>query len=167
MTANYSSTDLIYGQSQGSSFGEITYSIIKNNSIQPAKVGLISYIPRELNDKLDAEIADYAAKYARETAADAAARKKAEAQQEAENPDGDLKFGFDDAPDDLDQDSDALAFAETVVPPQDDGLDAGGMDTAPINWDDDPMSDSKAENTAVPDFRDIEEPPDDLDDLLG
>lgn len=93
MTANYTTTDLIYGQKQGQSFGEITYTIIKNNSLQPAKVGLITYIPRELNDKLDGKILEYAEQYARESAVDAAAHKRAEAQEEKENPMGGLKFG--------------------------------------------------------------------------
>ena len=95
MTANYTTTDLIYGQNQGSSFGEITYTIIKNNSLQPAKVGLITYIPRELNDKLDEEIAKYSAEFARETAADAAAHKREEEKKEQENPYGGLSFGDD------------------------------------------------------------------------
>lgn len=95
MTANYTTTDLIYGQNQGSSFGEITYTIIKNNSLQPAKVGLITYIPRELNDKLDEEIAKYSAEFARETAADAAAHKREEEKKEQENPYGGLTFGDD------------------------------------------------------------------------
>ena len=86
MTANYTTTDLIYGQKQGQSFGEITYTIIKNNSLQPAKVGLITYIPKDLNDKLDAKILEYAAQFARETAADAAAHKQEEMEREKENP---------------------------------------------------------------------------------
>lgn len=98
MTANYTTTDLIYGQNQGSSFGEITYTIIKNNSLQPAKVGLITYIPRELNDKLDEEIAKYSAQYARESAADAAAHKREEQKKEEENPFGGLSFGDDTSP---------------------------------------------------------------------
>lgn len=69
MTANFTSTDLVYGATKGASFGEITYSIIKHNSLQPAKVGLISYIPKDLNDALDEEIAVYTEKYSRETAA--------------------------------------------------------------------------------------------------
>ena len=70
MTANFSTTDLIFGQEQGKSFGEMTYSIIKNSSVQPAKVGKISYIDKELNDKLDAEIEQYNDAFARESAAE-------------------------------------------------------------------------------------------------
>lgn len=91
MTANYSTTDLIYGQKQGQSFGEITYTIIKNNSLQPAKVGLITYIPRDLNEKLDAKILEYVAQFARETAAEAAAHKQEELEQEKTNPFGGIK----------------------------------------------------------------------------
>jgi len=93
MTANYSTTDLIYGQNQGKSFGEITYTIIKNNSLQPAKVGLITYIPKDLNDKLDKKILAYTEEFARESAVEAAAHKRAEAQEEKERPLGILKPG--------------------------------------------------------------------------
>ncbi|MPM01910.1 hypothetical protein SDC9_48150 [bioreactor metagenome] len=41
-------TDIIYRE-----FGEITYAIIKNNTIQLPDVGKISFIPKELNDELD------------------------------------------------------------------------------------------------------------------
>lgn len=40
-------------------FGEMTYCIIKNNSIQTPKVGRIAYIPYELNKKIDADVAKY------------------------------------------------------------------------------------------------------------
>jgi len=70
MTPNFSSTDLIFGQKVGESFGEMVYSIIKNNSVQPARVGLITYIDKSLNDKLDAKIEQYNSEYARESAAD-------------------------------------------------------------------------------------------------
>lgn len=40
-------------------FGEITYCIIKHNSIQPPGVGKIEYIPRELNEILDKMVAEY------------------------------------------------------------------------------------------------------------
>lgn len=70
MTANFSVTDLIFGASVGASFGEIVYCIVKNNSVQPAKVGQISYIPKDLNDRLDVEIQEYMDKYSRETASE-------------------------------------------------------------------------------------------------
>jgi len=82
MEANFSPTDLIYGDSKGESFGEIAYSIIKHNSVQPAKVGLISYIPKDLNDELDAQIAEYDAKHKRESAVDAAKHEKEAKEQE-------------------------------------------------------------------------------------
>lgn len=47
LTPNFTPTDLIYRE-----FGEIVYCIIKNNSIQTPKVGIISYIPQDLNKKL-------------------------------------------------------------------------------------------------------------------
>lgn len=40
-------------------FGEITYCLIKNNSIQTPGVSKIQYIPRELNDTLDRMVAEY------------------------------------------------------------------------------------------------------------
>lgn len=54
MTAIFSPSDLIYRP-----FGEIVYCIIKRNSIQIPQVGTISYIPKELNDKLDEMIDAY------------------------------------------------------------------------------------------------------------
>jgi hypothetical protein len=42
--ARYSPSDIMYHE-----FGEITYSIIQNGSVQTPGVGLISYIPVELN----------------------------------------------------------------------------------------------------------------------
>ena len=118
MTANYTTTDLIYGQSQGSSFGEITYTIIKNNSLQPAKVGLITYIPRELKDKLDLEIAKYSAQYARETAADAAAHKREEQKQEEEHPFSGLR-----------------PVGQPTPPPAQQPLGMGGEEDAPLPLD--------------------------------
>lgn len=52
--ARFSPSDIIYRP-----FGEITYCIIKDNSIQPPGVGRIQYIPKELNDKLDQMVEDY------------------------------------------------------------------------------------------------------------
>lgn len=46
--ARFSPSDIIYRP-----FGEITYCIIRNNSITTPGVGKIQYIPKELNDKLD------------------------------------------------------------------------------------------------------------------
>lgn len=54
MEARFSPSDLMYRP-----FGEITYLLIKNNSIQTPEVGLIEYIPIELNKKLDKMIAEY------------------------------------------------------------------------------------------------------------
>ncbi|MFF2531563.1 type IV secretory system conjugative DNA transfer family protein [Brevibacillus sp. NPDC058079] len=52
--ARFSPADLIYRD-----FGEIVYCIIKNNSIQLPGVGIIQYIPNELNDKLDEMVQEY------------------------------------------------------------------------------------------------------------
>ncbi|WP_144537261.1 type IV secretory system conjugative DNA transfer family protein [Bacillus thuringiensis] len=63
--ARYSPTDIIYRE-----FGQITYCLIKNNSIQAPGVSKIEYIPRELNDLLDKMVAEYNAeqdkKYSKE-----------------------------------------------------------------------------------------------------
>lgn len=40
-------------------FGEIVYSLIDNNTTAIPGVGIISYIPRDLNDKLDDMVAEY------------------------------------------------------------------------------------------------------------
>ncbi|MDF2879597.1 MAG: hypothetical protein K0R54_154 [Clostridiaceae bacterium] len=50
----FSPLDLIYRE-----LGEITYCVIQNNTIQPPGVGIIEYIPTELNEKLDAIIEEY------------------------------------------------------------------------------------------------------------
>lgn len=54
MGARFSPSDIIYKP-----FGQITYCIIKKNSIQPPGVSQIEYIPYELNEKLDQMVADY------------------------------------------------------------------------------------------------------------
>ncbi|MBQ3420746.1 MAG: type IV secretory system conjugative DNA transfer family protein, partial [Romboutsia sp.] len=46
--ARFSPTEIMYRP-----FGEITYALIINNSIQPPGIGKIEYIPMELNMKLD------------------------------------------------------------------------------------------------------------------
>ena len=50
----FSPTDIVFRP-----FGEITYCIIKNNSIQAPGVSKIQYIPKELNDLLDQMVAEY------------------------------------------------------------------------------------------------------------
>lgn len=50
----FTSTDIVFRP-----FGEITYCIIKNNSIQPPGVSKIQYIPKDLNDLLDKMVAEY------------------------------------------------------------------------------------------------------------
>jgi len=54
LEARFSPSDLIYRP-----FGEITYCLIRDNSIDTPGVGKIQYIPRELNDKLDSMIEEY------------------------------------------------------------------------------------------------------------
>lgn len=54
MTARFTTTSIRYQP-----FGEIICCTIKNNTVQPPKSGLISYIPKELNEKLDAMIDEY------------------------------------------------------------------------------------------------------------
>lgn len=46
--AKYSMTDLIYKP-----FGEITYKIIKQSSVQTPKNGVVTWLPKDLNDELD------------------------------------------------------------------------------------------------------------------
>lgn len=48
MVARFTPTDIIFRP-----FGEITYLIIKNNSIQDPNVGKVTYIPQDLNTLLD------------------------------------------------------------------------------------------------------------------
>lgn len=62
MAANFSPTDLIYRP-----FGEITYSIVKHNTLQPARVGKITYIDQELNKELDRRIEEYDSIHKRKT----------------------------------------------------------------------------------------------------
>lgn len=52
--ARYSPSDIIFRP-----FGEITYRIIQNNTVQQPGVGKISYIPIELNRKLDSMIEEF------------------------------------------------------------------------------------------------------------
>jgi len=119
MTANFNTTDLIYGAgtSVGQSFGEIVYRIIKNNSVQPARVGKISYIPKDLNTKLDAQILAYNEEHARESAAEYAIESDAEGEgpkETAASEDNELQFGDnivgDGSIEDL-GDGDDLSFA--------------------------------------------------------
>lgn len=51
--ARFSPTQIMYRP-----FGEVTYALIVNNSIQPPNVGKLEYIPMNLNIKLDAMIED-------------------------------------------------------------------------------------------------------------
>lgn len=61
--ARYSPSDIIYRP-----FGEITYCLIRENSISPPGVGTIQYIPKELNTKLDDMVEEYKKSvFARET----------------------------------------------------------------------------------------------------
>lgn len=50
----FSASDIIYRD-----FGEVIYRIIRKNSVQLPDVGKISYIPKELNDKLDEMVEEY------------------------------------------------------------------------------------------------------------
>lgn len=60
---HFTPTDLIYGTHPGKGFGEIVYSLVQNNSLQPAKSGQVDFIPKDLNDSLDLEIARYRKEY--------------------------------------------------------------------------------------------------------
>ena len=50
--------------------------------MQPAKIGLISYIPKDLNDELDAKILAYNDEYMRESAVEASKHKEETEKQE-------------------------------------------------------------------------------------
>ncbi|WCF11746.1 type IV secretory system conjugative DNA transfer family protein (plasmid) [Paenibacillus thiaminolyticus] len=52
--ARFTPSDIIYRP-----FGEVTYCLIRDNSIMPPGVGMIQYIPKELNDKLDTMVEEY------------------------------------------------------------------------------------------------------------
>lgn len=52
--ALFSATDI-----QQRPFGQITYALMKNNSVQPPGVAEIEFIPRELNDILDNMVQEY------------------------------------------------------------------------------------------------------------
>jgi hypothetical protein len=62
MEARFSTTDIMFRP-----FGEVTYLIIKDNSIQEPSVAQIEYIPKELNDELDAMIEEYSTQIEQET----------------------------------------------------------------------------------------------------
>lgn len=53
-SARFSATDIKFRE-----FGEVTYCLIKNNSIQAPGVSKIEYIPRDLNKKLNLMVAEY------------------------------------------------------------------------------------------------------------
>ena len=156
MTANFSASGLIFAE-----FGEIVYCIIKKNSIQPAKKGIITYIPNDLNKELDQEVLSYSAENARESAAEFAMHEGEEGVP-SDAPKDDNGFVFGDAVGEDDDIPDfdagtpidfAQADAQTIPPssvpavpdqtPGDilEGLDlndlSGGEDI--ISWDaDDP-----------------------------
>lgn len=52
--ARFSPSDIMYHE-----FGEVTYCIVKNNTVQIPSVGKVEYIPKELNSELDKMIRDY------------------------------------------------------------------------------------------------------------
>ena len=59
MTANFSSSELRFQPNR-----IITYCIVQNKSVQPARQGVVSYIPYELNKKLNQMVADYLEEHA-------------------------------------------------------------------------------------------------------
>lgn len=158
MTANFSASDLIFAE-----FGEIVYCIIKKNSIQPAKKGIITYIPSDLNKELDQEVLSYSAENARESAAEFAMHEGEDVPSDAPQGDNGLVFGdavgeYDDIPDfdagapiGLDQtDTQAAPPSGALVAPDQPSADIlDGLDLAKIAseeeiiaWDaDDSISD--------------------------
>ena len=54
MEARFSASDIMYKE-----FKEITYGIIKNSTLQPPGVGVVDFIPEELNDKLSEMVKEF------------------------------------------------------------------------------------------------------------
>lgn len=54
LKSRFSATDIHFRP-----FGQITYALMKNNSVQPPGVSKIEYIPKELNEILDNMVAEY------------------------------------------------------------------------------------------------------------
>ena len=61
-TALFTPSDLIYRP-----FEEVVYCIVKNNSIQIPKVGLISYIPSDMNKELDTMVEEHLEEHRKKT----------------------------------------------------------------------------------------------------
>jgi len=59
---NISPTDIIYRP-----FGEITYSIIQNSTLQNAKFGVVNFINREIKEGIDIKIQKYLAEHTKKT----------------------------------------------------------------------------------------------------
>lgn len=59
-------SELIYGMKPGARSGEIIYSIVKDNTLLPARTGYVKCIPTDLNDKLEAMIEEYKNTYSRQ-----------------------------------------------------------------------------------------------------
>lgn len=52
--ARFSASDIIFKK-----FGEVTYRIVKNKTVQIPGAGMVSWIPKELNKKLDGMVEEY------------------------------------------------------------------------------------------------------------
>lgn len=72
MTANFTPTEIMYRP-----FGEITYSIMQNNTLMPARAGKVKYIPSDLKAYIDQNIVSYVSEH-RKLSADEMFEKKRE-----------------------------------------------------------------------------------------
>jgi type IV secretory pathway TraG/TraD family ATPase VirD4 len=79
--ARFSPSDIMYRP-----FGEITYCIIKNNSIQPPGVGKIEYIPADLNATLDKMIEEFHQTIFKQSETDEAERTEETTVQAVQDP---------------------------------------------------------------------------------
>lgn len=104
MVPVFTPTELIYRE-----FGDIVYCIIKKNSIQTPKVGKISYIPAELNKKLDTEILAYLAEFTKKTEDEMREIREREAAEKV-SAINDIDFG------DSESDKDVLTDSTPIQP---------------------------------------------------
>lgn len=143
MTAIFSPSDLIYRP-----FGEIVYCLIKNNSIQTPKVGLISYIPADMNQKLDEMIEVFDAENKKDPAGGTGNQVVFPDSGNGSAPD----TGYDDpAADELNVEENLKGVSSVPVP--DDGLDdIAAMSSSPQQEEepDDPTPASQNEEPEDP-----------------
>lgn len=112
-SAIFSSTDIGYRK-----FGEIVYSIIQNNSVQIPQAGLVSYIDKDYNDKLDQMIEDYIVPFEVRLQKENAAA-TAQTVSEAETKQNNDGFTWDDEPISIPEQPLSSSVTKPVVPVSD------------------------------------------------